>query len=880
MKKISSVLLVSIVFISSCGSSKKAAKNDPAHAPVGQVSNGGDMTMDNTPVQKMAPDTVVKVAFQNYRASATIANQIRHTTIEASFDWNKCYMFGKATITAKPYFYPTDSLILDAKGMDIKEISLLKGKEKMPLKYSYDSLQLHIALDRTYTSRDSFMVFIDYVSMPNKLKDQQAGSMAITSHKGLFFINPDGKDLNKPRQIWTQGETEDNSCWFPTIDKPNQRMTEDIYITTEKENKTLSNGAMVSSKENSDGTHTDHWVMSPGIPPYLVMMAIGPFAIVKDTWRGKPVDFYVDPKYAPYAMDIFGKTPQMIELFSNLLHFPYVWNKYDQVIAHDYVSGAMENTTATLHGEFVQKTSQELVDDRLENEDIISHELFHHWFGDLVTCESWANISLNESFATYGEYLWREYKYGTDEADRLMQQNFTQYLGGGTGLPHDLVNFYYNDKEDMFDLTSYQKGGTILHMLRSVVGDSAFFNSLHLYLEEHKFSPVEVPMLRLAFEKVTGTDLNWFFNEWFYNKGQPNLSIKHSYDDKSHMVTLEVVQTQDLNETPVFKMPLWVNVYYNGKVDKHMVTISKSKDKFTFPASASPDWVDFDAEKVLLCVKNDEMTAAERTFQYEHGKTYIDRYEALNNLSQNMDNATTKTTLMKGLDDRYWYLRRFAMQKLSGDSTPAFKAKLQKLMVDSSSMVRAEAIAALSKVGNSSQMPMYEKATTDSSNSVIAEAINAIAKLDKDKGLKYAAKFEKTDDKNLLMGIGAIYSKYGSDANNDFFINAKDKVSGFEQIPYVALYGQFLQHCSDETVNKGLPVIASLAQKGDNNFVRYYAKNSLQQLQSMYQQRDSDLKGKISDAKAKNPNDPQIASLQAQLDSCIAMEKKVGDLIK
>ncbi len=877
MKKICSVLAVSVLFMAACSSSKKTSKND---APVAQVKNGNDIPLETTPVQQIAPDTAVKVAFQNYHASAPIVNQLRHTSIEVSFDWNKCYLFGKATITAKPYFYPTDSLILDAKGMDIKEVSLLKGKEKMALKYSYDSLQLHIALDKMYTSKDSFMIFIDYVSMPNKLKDQQGGSMAITSHKGLFFINPDGKDPNKPRQIWTQGETEDNSCWFPTIDKPDQRMTVDIAITTEKINRTLSNGALLSSKENSDGTHTDHWSMSPGIPPYLVMMAIGPFSIIKDTWRGKPVDFYVDSAYAKYAMDIFGKTPQMIELFSNLLHFPYAWNKYDQVIAHDYVSGAMENTTATLHGEFVQKTSKELVDDRLENEDIISHELFHHWFGDLVTCESWSNLSLNESFATYGEYLWREYRYGRDEADRLMQQNFSQYFGGSTGPAHDLVNFYYNDKEDMFDLTSYQKGGTILHMLRSVVGDSAFFKSLHVYLEEHKFSPVEVPMLRLAFEKVTGTDLNWFFNEWFYNKGYPNLAIKHSYDDKSHTVTLQVDQTQDLNENALFKMPLWVNLYYNGTVEKKMVTMDKSKNTFTFHTSQRPDWVDFDVEKVLLCVKNEDMSVAERAFQYEHGKTYIDRYEALNNMSQNMDNAAAKTTLMKGLDDKFWYLRRYAMQKLAGDSTPEFKAKLQKLIADSSSLVRAEAIAALSKVGSKSQIALYEKATGDSSNSVVAEAINAIAKIDKDKGLKYALQFEKTEDKNLLLGIAAIYSKYGSDANNDFFVRAKSKVSGFEQIPYVALYGQFLQHCSDETVNKGLTILSDLSQKGDNNFVKYYAKNAMQQLQNMYQTREGDLRTKLADAKAKNPNDPQIATLQSQIDGSIAMEKRIGDLLK
>jgi aminopeptidase N len=879
MKKLPYLSLASLVFIAACGISKKAAQQQADAAA--RKMHYNDSISANAAIPQVTLDTITKTAYKDYRAAATIGNQLRHTSLQVSFDWQKCFMYGKANITLRPYFYSTDSLTLDAKGMDIKEVSLVKGKEKMPLKYSYDSLQLHIALDKMYTRHDSFTVFIDYVSMPNKLKDQQAGSEAITSHKGLFFINPDNKATDKPRELWTQGETEDNSCWFPTIDKPDQRMTVDIAITYEKDYKSLSNGELVSTKENNDGTKTDHWVMTPGIPPYLVMMAVGPYAIVKDSWRGKPVDFYVDTNYAKYAMDIFGKTPQMIELFSNLLHFPYVWNKYDQVIAHDYVSGAMENTTATLHGEFVQKTSKDLIDDRLDNEDIISHELFHHWFGDLVTCESWSNISLNESFATYGEYLWREYKYGKDEADKLMQQNATQYLGSSNSSPqHDLVDFYYHDKEDLFDLTSYQKGGTILHMLRNVVGDSAFFKSLNLYLETYKFSAVEVPMLRLAFEKVTGTDLNWFFNEWFYNKGYPIFNITHLYNNDTHIETLEVDQTQDLAESPVFTMPIEVYIYSNGGVEKHMVELNKSKEKFTFHVANKPDWVDFDAKKMMLCVKSEDMSIAERAFQYAHGTPYLDRYEALKALSDHLDDATAKATMMSALHDRYWSIRRYAMQKMAGDTTPEFKAQLQKLVMDSSSLVRAEAISDMTKFNDKSMVPAFEKCLNDSSASVQSEALAAIAKLDKDKAMMYAAKYENTDDKNMLIGIAAIYSQYGTDANNNFFVKARTKVSGFELIPYVALYGAYLLHCSDQTITTALPIIEDVRANASNNFVKYYAKNSIMQLQSMYQDRDADLKGKIADAKAKNPGDPQIATLQSQLDSCTAMEKKISDILK
>ena len=217
----------------SCGSSKKTttvvdkSNSDSARMASLLAMNKADAEENAKTVtpSPAPPDTTPKIAFENYRATATMVTQLVHTELHVSFDWDKKYMYGKATIQLKPYFYSTDSLTLDAKGMDIKEVSLLKGKDKKPLKYSYDNKQLHIALDKTYKGQEEYKIFIDYTSKPNELTEEQGGSAAITSHKGLFFINPDGKEKNKPRQIWTQGETEDNSCWFPTIDKPNQRQT-------------------------------------------------------------------------------------------------------------------------------------------------------------------------------------------------------------------------------------------------------------------------------------------------------------------------------------------------------------------------------------------------------------------------------------------------------------------------------------------------------------------------------------------------------------------------------------------------------------------------------------------------------------------------------
>ncbi len=431
-----------------------------------------------------------------YRASATRINDLVNTKLDVSFDYSKSWMYGKAWITLHPHFYTTDSLRLDAKNMNINQVALFKSGKLSLLKFSYDSVYLKITLDKTYKAGENYTIYIDYIAKPNDIK--RKGSAAISGGKGLYFINPLGKDKKKPIQIWTQGETESNSGWVPTIDKPNQRQTDEISMTVPEKYQTLSNGIMVSHKLNTNGTRTDTWKMTLPHAPYLLMMAVGEFSIIKDTYKGKEVNYYVEKEYAPVARKIFGLTPEMIGFYSKITGVEYPWPKYSQIVVRDYVSGAMENTTATLHAQSAQQDARQLVDEN-RWEDIISHELFHQWFGDYVTCESWSNITMNESFADFSEILWLEHKHGPDAAAEHNYNNMFMYLRGGNEQKN-LVRFNYNDREDVFDLVSYQKGGRILNMLRNCVGDSAFFKSLNLYLRTKKFSSSEAQYLRLAFE--------------------------------------------------------------------------------------------------------------------------------------------------------------------------------------------------------------------------------------------------------------------------------------------------------------------------------------------------------------------------------------------
>lgn len=776
-----------------------------------------------------------------YRASVTRKNDILHTKLEVSFDWLKQYMYGKATIRVKPYFYPTGALSLDARGMELREVSLVTAAAKTPLSYEYAGDMIHIRLDKEYTKEEEYTIFIDYIAKPNELK-KTGGSMAITDDKGLYFINPDGKDKNKPQQIWTQGETQSSSVWFPTIDHPNERMTQEIYITTENKYVTLSNGELVSSFDNGNGTHTDYWKMDLPHAPYLTMMAIGDFAIIKDSWRGKEVNYFVEKEYGPYAKAIFGHTPEMMDFFSEKLGVPYPWNKYDQVVVRDYVSGAMENTTATLHGEMLQKTTRELLDENYE--DVVSHELFHQWFGDLVTCESWSNTPLNESFATYGEYLWREHKYGLDAADYHSAESREGYLSRAGRKKETLIRFYYDDKEDMFDEHSYNKGGQVLHMLRKYVGDAAFFASLKSYLESNKFDAVEVHNLRLAFEKTTGEDLNWFFNQWFLSPGHPELIIKTPYDSIHKKQRIEITQTQDFSKSIVYRIPMYVDVYSDGKADRKRLDITERNFILEFPMEQKPDLINVDAEKMLLCRKTETKSIAEWIYQYKHAPLYSDRYEALVGLCTMSNQQAVVPVLIEALNDKFWGIRKKAISllktRIDGKEEEVKNKLITLLSTDQTAKVRKSVIDFLSVNYTDKQLiPLYKKYLQDSSYAVAGAALMAIAKNNPKDGVASATQFENEKNMDILSAVMSIYSEYGSDENNDFFLKITDRFKGYYKIGFIIQYGDFLRgERKIGIINSGVSFLASMAMEpASPKWVNQYVKKVIKDIENSLEEK-------------------------------------------
>jgi aminopeptidase N len=812
MKKL--IYFVALLALTSCGVSKKEDTQ--------QISGSAD----DIEVSEEANTPAFRPV---YRETETVLTDLIHTKLEVNFDWAKSRMNGTATITAKPHFYQSDSLILDAKGMDINWVKIGTNE----LNYAYDGSVLRIKLDKTYTRKDQYTVSISYVAKPDER--EVGGSAAITSDKGLYFINPTGADSTVMPQIWTQGETEASSVWFPTIDTPNAKTTQEIYITVADKYATLSNGKLVSQKKNPDGTRTDHWKQDLPHAPYLFMMGIGEFKVVKDSYirpdgTNMEVNYYVEAEWESSAKAIFGETPKMIRYFSDLLGYEYPWDKYHQIVVRDYVSGAMENTGAVIFGDYVYKNDRELLDGN--DQSTIAHELFHHWFGDLVTCESWSNLPLNESFANYSQYLWDEFRHGLDEADYQAEAEADGYYQSSqmSGY-HDLIWFDYDDKEQMFDGHSYNKGGRILHMLRNHLGDEAFFAGIKNYLLTNKFKPAEFHQLRLAFEEVSGQDLNWFFDQWFLGSGHPILNVDQEIDAVNGKVTLMLEQRQNLELSPIYKLPMVVAVFDDAGKHTYPIVFDQLKQSFEFPFSGTVKNIIFDDQQMLLSKVREEKPQAQFIHQYYNGVRYRARRDGL------LQGTKTKTPevqqlILDALEDKFWDIRLIAIEKavkLDGENKAKGLDMIKKIAVsDSSSQVRSAALNFLSNNADAAQNESVytDRIKNDRSYLVISTALRNLGKSNPDVALQLAKELEGERSSKMQTGIAQLYGSFGDKTAFPFFEKSLKGgvIQGFDQLSVLNSLTFFVSRLDAETAERSYALYSYLRDSGG-----YYTKMFLPQ---------------------------------------------------
>lgn len=826
-------------------------------------------------------EVVVSAKDEVYRPAADKVWDITHTKVALSFNFKEKTANGRAWLDLHPYFYATDSLNLDAKGMKIDSVQMVTNTGSQPLKFTYGDNVLKLEFGKAYTAQDNIRLYIVYTAMP--YAEPPGGGKAISEDRGLYFINTDNAIPRKPMQIWTQGEPEANAHWMPTIDKPNERFTTEISLTVPDSFTTLGNGRLVSQAEQPGGMRTDTWAIDKEIQAYAVMFAIGKYAVVKDEWRGKEVSYYVEPEYEPYARKMFDNTPEMMEYYSAITGITYPWNKYAQVVVRDYVSGAMENTTASIYGEFINQDFRQIADKDYEY--IVAHELFHQWFGDYVTAESWANITVNESFANYGEILWFNYKYGKTVADKLARDELWNYLYGQAETNDaPLVRFHYKTEDDVFDRISYQKGGAILRYMHGIMGDAAFFKAMNLYLTKHALQSAEAAHWRLAVEEVTGQDWNWFFDQWYYKGGHPELDIKHSYNDDGKELTVTVTQKQ---QGSAYRLPLKTWLVYGDSITVVDWDIRKKQEIFTYPyKSGQKPWALADAEHWLVGEIHYNFTPSEWLRLYQlSSNDIVNKRLSLTIARENIADSSSQAIFELAMKDTMSAIRQLVLvnniSRLKGSKwKDKWKDNVwQMARKDRDNLVRAYAFNLLGQWEIKEARQDMLDALDDSSYSVAGAALDAfnnVAGADKDTAYIIAKEMLDDDPKGDLRSvIWRIIAKKGSASDADLFAEKAWEFYGPYKIELAYAMSQYLQYVTSPTAfDKVLNTFVNTVNSESISSYRLSAGAYLFETAGVYKKMVEDSRTNPEQADMQGKFD----KLKTAIDKVMAAEKNENNL--
>ena len=519
------------------------------------------------------------------------AYDVQHYLIRTSFDRAKFEVIGDTTITLKPLAANLTTVEFDQVGLNFKTVVL--DPAGTPLKFRTTPGKVAITLDKAYGPNDTVGVRLTYT--------------ATKPTKGIYFVEPliENGVEKRSAQVWSQGEADENRHWFPSFDFPSDKATSEQFITAEKENTVVANGELLEQKENADGTITWHFRMPVPHSSYLISLVVGKYAKVSEKYKDVSLGYFVYPGTEQIVPKAYGKTKEMVRIYEELTGVPFPYNKYDQTIVSSFVFGGMENITATTMADTeIFGANVEFM--RGNVEDLVSHELAHSWFGDLVTCRNWAELWLNEGFATFMEAAYREKMYGRKDYLRMVASDAEEFMIEDAVLPknHGLFNLDAANVPALFDHSgvTYSKGGAVIHTLREQVGDANFWKAINIYLNRHKFANVESTDLRKVMEETSGQDLGWFFDQWVYGVGYPKMTATPVWNPAKKVLTVTVTQIQKPARlvASAFRLPMDINIDY-GAVSSatdgdtlRNVEVNKRTQVFTFQLPRKPKAIHFD----------------------------------------------------------------------------------------------------------------------------------------------------------------------------------------------------------------------------------------------------------------------------------------------
>jgi aminopeptidase N len=622
---------------------------------------------------------------------------LQHLKLDLAFDWDAKSVEGTATQTLTPLLPGLDALVFHAAGLEVRQVRV-NGAER-PFSLDPQAQTLTVKLDHPYGPAEKIEAAIDYSAHPQA---------------GLYFVGPDKAYPAKPRQIYSQGESDLNRHWFPVWDYPNDRATTELIVTVKPPLQAVSNGKLVEVTDRPDGRKTWHWSMDFPHTSYLVSVAIGDFVKVSDQWQGIPVDYYVPPgpKAEEQARRSFGDTPAILDYYSKVTGRPYPYAKYAQTVVIDYMWGGMENISATT------QTSRTLHDARaaldFTSEGLVAHEAAHQWFGDLLTCQDWSNAWLNEGFADYFTALYRGNAHGQDDFYAQVDEYRRAYLREDSNrYRRPIVTRRYVDSIAMFDGHTYAKGALVLHMARFLTGDEGWWKGIRSYVDRFAGKTVVTPDLQSALEDSTGVSLGPLFDQYVYGAGHPELKVRWDWQPETRQVHLEVRQKQELtDETGLFSFPLEVALIgEKDTVVRRLPVAARALQDLYLPSDERPRTVVLDPRGWILKTVDFTKPAAEWGIQLAAVKDLPARLEALRALG-NLGGSEAVTILGRALREEPFYLARQEAAKALG--TIAGDAALEALrpgLADKDSRVRSDVLESLKSFPTHGELiPLLRKA--------------------------------------------------------------------------------------------------------------------------------------------------------------------------
>lgn len=642
---------------------------------------------------------------------------------------------------------------VDAVGMNIQGVMLVNDKNTdlntdslTELKFTYDKAKINVDLPKSYKKGDTLIYSVTY--------------QTTDPEKGLYFISPTVTFPNKPYQVWSQGEGEDNRYWIPCYDYPNEMASTEMYVTVKNSFQTLSNGILKTKTDNPDGTTTWHWVNELPHVSYLIMLGVGNWDVINDEWSGIPISSYVPVGQKEWGERSYRNTTDILKYFSEAINYKYPWGKFSQVAVEDYIYGGMENTGAVVL--FAGSVYDASTEPDYNATGLVAHELAHQWWGDIVTCQNWNEIWLNESFATYFQCLYTEHSMGKDEFDYNIWRNGNSAMSVDSTIARKPIY-----ARDGLTTNTYDKGSVVLNMLRYNIGDDNFWKAMNLYVTRHQHTPVVTKNLLDAVNETVNSnnmlakpeDYSWFFEEWIYKAGQPEIQASYTYDDGTKEFVLTAKQIQRMDSSSVFKTQFPVLIITKDGVVDVKVNTGQQSSEYKTKLSSKPLCVIFNPGNKTLSKLRFKKPKSDWIYQLKNSQDAVDRITAITGLKDFInDNDVAEELLDRAKNDKFWGVRCEAAKMLANSTNRIVEDNYFKyLIAEPDSRIRKTYITGIATMmannppnsPNSQgilEMFLLELARNETSNYCTAEAITTLSKvMPKDRVYDMVIPFEDKD---------------------------------------------------------------------------------------------------------------------------------------